>query len=274
MENNIEPYFRSKDNKFTLLKGDCRTILPDFDFLFDMIFADPPYFLSNDGISYQSGKVVSVNKGEWDRNHGADYVNRFNQEWISCCRQKLKPNGTIWISGTYHNIFSVADQLTKLGFKILNVITWVKTNPPPNVSCRYFTHSTEFIIWARKEQKIPHYFNYELMKASNAEKQMTDVWHIPAIERWEKTCGKHPCQKPINLLARIIAASTKENDWILDPFSGSSTTGIAANLLNRRYLGIEQESQYLQMSSARREELDDENVYNCYQKKIKSIKLL
>lgn len=167
----------------------------------------------------------------------------------------MKDNATIWISGTYHNIFSVQQQLIKLGFKILNVITWAKTNPPPNISCRYFTYSSEFIIWARKLAKVPHYFNYELMKTLNGDKQMTDVWHLPAIGRWEKSCGKHPTQKPLGLLARIIEASTKPGAWILDPFSGSATTGIAANLLGRRYLGLEIEDDYLAMSRARREEI-------------------
>jgi site-specific DNA-methyltransferase (adenine-specific) len=146
-----------------------------------MIFADPPYFLSNGGISIQSGKIVNVDKGDWDKGVSPEQMNEFNLKWISLCRDKLKDNGTIWISGTYHNIFSVANALKQLGFKILNVITWAKTNPPPNISCRYFTYSTEFIIWARKMAKVPHYYNYELMKAINDDKQMTDVWRLPAI---------------------------------------------------------------------------------------------
>ena len=186
-------------------------------------------------------------------------MDRFNLRWLSACRDHMKDNATIWISGTHHNIFSVQQQLLKLGFKILNVITWAKTNPPPNISCRYFTYSTEFIIWARKSPKTPHYFNYELMKELNANKQMTDVWQLPAIAKWEKSCGKHPTQKPLSLLARIIQASTQPGAWILDPFSGSGTTGIAANLLGRRYLGLEKEDEFLSMSKARREEI--ENIY-------------
>jgi site-specific DNA-methyltransferase (adenine-specific) len=256
---------------FTLLEGDCMELLPQFEF--DMIFADPPYFLSNDGISVQSGKVVSVNKGEWDRSYGEDYINEFNYKWLSICRDKLKEDGTIWISGTYHNIFSVAHQLTKLGYKILNVITWAKTNPPPNISCRYFTHSTEFIIWARKNEKVSHYFDYELMKESNEGKQMKDVWNLPAIAQWEKSKGKHPTQKPLSLLTRIILASTKPNAWVLDPFSGSSTTGIAANLFNRRFLGIEKEREFLDLSIKRKTEIERENTFNLYRNKIKSVKL-
>ena len=172
------------------------------------------------------------------------------------------------------NIFSVANCLTELGYKILNVVTWAKTNPPPNISCRYFTYSTEFIIWARKSEKKPHYFNYDLMKLINGDKQMTDVWHLPAIARWEKSCGKHPTQKPLALLARIIMASTKSDEWVLDPFCGSSTTGIAANLLGRRYLGIDQEKLYIEMGKNRREELEDIQTYHKYRSKIKDIQFM
>ena len=253
----LKACFRSKNLDFSLLQGDCVDVLSQLDFLFDMIFADPPYFLSNGGISVQSGKQVSVNKGYWDESQGFEKDNEFNRRWLSVCREKLKDDGTIWISGTYHNIFSVAQMLKELNFRILNCITWAKTNPPPNLSCKFFTHSTEFILWARKNKKIPHYFNYDLMKQINGGAQMRDVWQMPAIARWEKTCGKHPTQKPLSLLARIIQASTKENAWILDPFCGSSTTGIAANLLNRRYLGIDQESEFLNLSKKRREEIEN-----------------
>ena len=198
-------------------------------------------------------------------------MNDFNLRWISLCRDKLKDNGTIWISGTYHNIFSVANALTQLGFKILNVVTWAKTNPPPNVSCRYFTYSTEFIIWARKKEKVAHYYNYELMKRINGDKQMRDVWNLPAIAPWEKSCGKHPTQKPLGLLSRIIMASTKPGAWILDPFAGSSTTGIAANLLDRRYLGIEREEEFALMGKRRREEIDNISNYATFRSKIADI---
>lgn len=253
----IHPYYTSPSKDFLLANGDSFKLLKEFDFKFDMIFADPPYFLSNGGISLQSGKVVSVDKGEWDKGMSQDEVMAFNMEWLRLCRDKLKDNGSIWISGTYHNIFSVANSLTVLGYKILNVVTWEKTNPPVNISCRYFKYSTEFIIWARKMKKVPHKFNYELMKELNGGKQMTDVWLMPAIGRWEKTCGKHPTQKPLRLLVRIILATTSQGDWILDPFSGSSTTGIAANLCGRRFAGIEQEEAYCRLSKARREEIDN-----------------
>ena len=232
----IIPFYKSENRDFTIVHGDCFDVLPQFDFKFDMIFADPPYFLSNGGISYQAGKIVCVDKGEWDKGGSTESIMEFNRQWLSLCREKLKDNGTIWISGTHHNIFSIANALTELGYKILNVITWAKTNPPPNISCRFFTYSTEFIIWARKCSKVPHKFNYELMKAINDGKQMTDVWRLPAIGRWEKSCGKHPTQKPLALLTRIILAGTDEHDWILDPFAGSSTTGISANFCSRRLL--------------------------------------
>lgn len=186
----------------------------------------------------------------------------FNMEWLRLCRDKLKDSGTIWISGTCHNIFSVANCLTELGYKILNVITWQKTNPPANISCRFFTYSTEFVIWARKMQKVPHKFNYDLMKELNDGKQMTDVWRMPAIGRCEKTCGKHPTQKPLRLLVRMILASTNQGDWILDPFSGSSTTGIAANLCGRRFAGLEQEEEFCKLSKARREEIENLEDYD------------
>ena len=270
----IKPYYKSSNRDFTLLHGDCFQLLKEFDFKFSCIFADPPYFLSNDGISVQSGKIVSVNKGDWDKGKSHQEMMNFNMEWLSLCREKLKDNGTIWISGTYHNIFSVANCLTELGYKILNVVTWAKTNPPPNISCRYFTYSTEFVIWARKSDKKAHYFNYELMKQINGGKQMTDVWNLPAIAVWEKSCGKHPTQKPLALLSRIIMASTQQGEWVLDPFCGSSTTGIAANLLGRRFLGIDQEQDFVMMSKNRREELDNPQIYTKYRSKIKDIQLM
>ena len=267
----IKSYYKSPNRDFTLLQGECIRLMGEFDFKFDMIFADPPYFLSNGGISVQSGKVVCVDKGEWDKGGTPEHIDLFNEEWIAECREHLTENGTIWISGTYHNIFSVANKLTQLGFKILNVITWAKTNPPPNISCRYFTYSTEFIIWARKCPKKPHYFNYDLMKLLNENKQMTDVWRLPAISRWEKSQGKHPTQKPLALLVRIILASTQHGAWILDPFSGSGTTGIAASLTGRRYLGIEREKEYLDLSIRRRVELENGSIVKSYRKKIRDI---
>ena len=270
----IPSYYKSPNNDFTVIKGDCVETLSKFKFGFDMVFADPPYFLSSGGISCQSGKVVCVDKGEWDKPTTPKEMDAFNLRWLSSVRDHMKENATIWISGTHHNIFSVQQQLQKLGFKILNVITWAKTNPPPNISCRYFTYSTEFIIWARKSHKVAHYFNYDLMKQLNENKQMTDVWRLPAIAPWEKSCGKHPTQKPLGVLARLIQASTKPGAWVLDPFSGSATTGIAANLLGRKYLGLETEEQFLSMSKARREEIENFSKKEDYLKRLAKAKII
>lgn len=270
----IPSYYKSPNNDFTVIKGNCVETLSTFKFGFDMVFADPPYFLSGGGISYQSGKVVCVDKGEWDKPTTPEEMDAFNLRWLSSVRDHMNNNATIWISGTHHNIFSVQQQLLKLGFKILNVITWAKTNPPPNISCRYFTYSTEFIIWARKSPKVAHYFNYELMKQLNENKQMTDVWRLPAIAKWEKTCGKHPTQKPLGVLARLIQASTRPGAWILDPFSGSATTGIAANLLGRKYLGLEIEDEFLSMSKARREEIEESSKKEEYIKRLVRAKII
>lgn len=258
----MQAFYTSPNHDFTLAQGDSFKLMSNFDFKFDMIFADPPYFLSGGGISMQSGKVVCVDKGDWDKPKSQEDMMEWNRHWLSLCREKLKENGSIWISGTYHNIFSVANCLTELGYKILNVITWQKANPPANISCRFFTYSTEFVIWARKSKKVPHKFNYELMKHINGDKQMTDVWRLPAIGQWEKSCGKHPTQKPLRLLTRLILASTDNGDWIFDPFCGSGTTGIAANLCGRRFAGIEQEEDFCKMSVLRYKELSQKGKRN------------
>jgi DNA (cytosine-5-)-methyltransferase len=247
--------FKLSDD-FKLFKGDCFEILPKFKGEFDLIFADPPYFLSNDGLSIQSGKIVSVNKGDWDKGCGIDEIDKFNLRWLALAKDTLTDNGSVMISGTYHNIFSIGRALQKLDYKILNIITWQKTNPPPNFSCRYLTHSTEQIIWARKSEKFKHIFNYELMKKLNNDKQMKDVWSFPAIAPWEKACGKHPTQKPLSLLIRLILMASNENSVICDPFAGSSTTGIAANLLGRKFIGIEKEREFIEISINRKSELD------------------
>ena len=264
----IKPYFKSKDKKFYLLQGDTFDLLPKINHKFDMVFADPPYFLSNNGLTIQNGKIVSVNKGKWDKSKGFDYVNKFNRKWLKVIRERMKDDATIWISGTAHNIFSIGQILNELDYKILNIITWQKTNPPPNFSRRYFTHSTEQIIWARKNKSVPHYYNYDLMKQLNGNKQMRDVWTLPAIAKWEKSCKKHPTQKPLSILTRIVLASTKPNAWIIDPFTGSSTTGIAANMANRRFLGIDKEKEFLEISKCRKIEIENEKIAENYRNKI------
>lgn len=222
---------------------------------FDMIFADPPYFLSNGGITCHAGKMVKVDKGKWDKSQGAELNHEFNLEWLKRCQALLNPNGTIWVSGTHHVIHSIGFAMQQLGMKILNDITWEKPNPPPNLSCRYFTHSTETVIWAAKNEKSKHLFNYPLMRAENGGKQMKSVWRFTSPGNDEKKFGKHPTQKPLKLLDRCILASTNEGALILDPFSGSASTGVAALKNGRRYVGIELDSKYLEISSARLQSL-------------------
>ena len=245
--------FYFEENGFKLINNDTIETLKQFeDKKFNMIFADPPYFLSNDGITCSGGKMVSVNKGEWDTGKTLKEKHEFNKSWIKECYRVLNDDGTIWISGTLHNIYSIGMALEEEGFKILNNITWQKTNPPPNLACKTFTHSTETILWAKKDlPKVKHKFNYDLMKKINDDKQMKDVWTTTLTKPSEKKCGKHPTQKPLEILERVVLASTDENDLILDPFCGSSTTGIAATKLNRNYIGIDNSEENLKLSIRR-----------------------
>jgi site-specific DNA-methyltransferase (adenine-specific) len=263
-------YYDNPEHSIRLLKGDCIEILNQArENSVDMIFADPPYFLSNGGITCHAGKMVSVNKGKWDKSKGVEENHKFNLEWLKACQRVLKPDGTIWVSGTTHIIYSIGFAMQQLGYKVLNDIVWYKRNAPPNLSCRYFTHSTEIVLWAAKNARSKHYFNYQLMKKFNKGKQMRNlwqfnegeeaqtvdnVWEIPSPPAVEKRFGKHPTQKPIELLRRIILATTKEGDLVLDPFCGSSTTGVAAVLLNRRYVGMDLEEEYLELSKKRLKE--------------------
>ncbi len=249
---------------FTLFQGDCLRImaaLPEESV--DMIFADPPYNLSNGGFTCMSGKRESVNKGDWDVSRGAAQDFKFHKKWILACKKIMKKDASIWISGTYHSIYSCGYALTLCGFKILNDIAWFKPNAAPNISCRYFTASHETLLWAKKDEKATHTFNYHCMKDGDwpqdpikkPGKQMRSLWWIPTAPKSEKKFGKHPTQKPLALLKRIIMASTKENDLILDPFSGSSTTGIAAVSLGRKFIGIEKEKEYIDLSTQRYQDL-------------------
>jgi site-specific DNA-methyltransferase (adenine-specific) len=253
------PFFLSKNA--VLFNGDCLEILRSFpENSVDMIFADPPYMLSNDGFTCQSGKMVTVNKGKWDRSKGFDEDTEFHNEWISACRFILKPGGTIWISGTYHNIYQCGYLLGKNKFHILNDIVWFKPNASPNLSCRFFTASHETILWARKDKKAKHVFNYTEMKdghspedkLKNENTQMRSVWSIPSSKGKEKEYGKHPSQKPLDLLKRVVLASTNENNIVLDPFCGSGTTGIACRHFgNRSFIGIEMDESYCELARKR-----------------------
>jgi len=251
-----KPYFVSENA--IIINKDCLEVLARIpENSINMIFADPPYMLSNNGFTCQNGKMVNVNKGKWDKSKGFEEDFIFHDNWISACRRILKPEGTIWISGTYHSIYQCGYILQKNDFHILNDIAWFKPNASPNLSCRFFTASHETIIWARKDKKAKHTFNYKKMKdgkfpedkIKNENSQMRSVWSIPAPKSSEKERGKHPTQKPLDLLLRIIMASTNEGDIILDPFNGGGTTGVASLLMgNRYYVGIEIDRAYCKLT--------------------------
>jgi site-specific DNA-methyltransferase (adenine-specific) len=246
------PAFDDPAHHLRLYQGDCLEILAALPASsVDLVFADPPYFLSNGGITCHAGKMVSVHKGDWDKSKGPNANHEFNTAWLAAAQRVLKPNGSIWVSGTAHVIHSVGFAMQQLGFKLLNDISWVKPNPPPNLSCRYFTHATETIIWAAKDKKSRHTFHYKLMKETNRGKQMKSVWEIRPPEQWEKRFGKHPTQKPVALLERILLASTNEGDLVLDPFAGSGTTLLAALRLSRQAAGCELNAEFLALSLRR-----------------------
>jgi site-specific DNA-methyltransferase (adenine-specific) len=255
------PVFDDPKHHLRIYQGNCLEILAKIpESSVDLVFADPPYFLSNGGITCHAGRMVSVNKGDWDKLPGPDLgpvrarfdkVHEFNTTWLAAAQRVLKPNGSIWVSGTAHVIHSVGFALQQLGFKLLNDISWVKPNPPPNLSCRYFTHATETLIWAAKNSKSRHTFNYKLMKETNRGKQMKSVWEIRPPEPWEKKFGKHPTQKPVALLERILLASTNKGDLVLDPFLGGGTTLLTAFRLRRHALGCELSVDYVSLSIRR-----------------------
>ncbi len=258
----MTPYYNEKN--FRLYSGDAIEQLNNLPAnSVDMIFADPPYFLSSGSFTCHAGKRTNVKKGSWDLSRGTEKNFNFHLEWIKAAKRVLKPNGTIWISGTYHSIYQCGFALEINDFHILNDIAWFKPNASPNLSCRFFTASHETILWARKEKKSKHIFNYDLMKngfwkedsLKKPKTQMRSVWSIATPKPYEKKYGKHPTQKPLELLKRIILASTKEGDLILDPFCGSSTTGLAAAMSGRRYIGIDEETKYLELSVKRFEDI-------------------
>ena len=265
----IKPVFKTDDT--ALYNEDCLEIMSRLpENYIDMIFADPPYMLSNNGISCQAGRMVSVNKGKWDKSKGFIEDLNFHETWIKACRRILKPEGTIWISGTNHSIYQCGYLLQKLDFHILNDISWFKPNAAPNLACTTFAHSHETLLWAKKEKKAKHTFNYEKMKKGAftedkmkaPDKQMRSVWSIPTPTQTEKEFGKHPTQKPLALLKRIVSASTKEGDIILDPFNGSGTTGVASKIIgNRKYIGIEIDEEYINLTIKRLNKYNNQTLF-------------
>lgn len=252
----MTPYFNDNDN-FMLYEGECNSVMDSLTEQVDMIFADPPYFLSNQKKTTAFGKQKIRDKGEWDRVLPWKEINAFNKTWLTRCRNLLKENGTIWVCGTYHNIYSVEQCLIESGFKILNIVVWQKLDPPPTPYGDRLNFSAEYIVWARKNDNVTHCFNYDLLKQLNGGVEMPDVWKFARPGFWERSCGKHPTQKPLRLLYRIIQTCTKEGFTVLDPFAGSCTTGIAANLMGRRFIGIDMNKDYLDYGIRRKIEILD-----------------
>lgn len=259
--NIITPYYNNNNN-FILFDGDTNLILDSLTERVDTIFADPPYFLSNQKRTTQFGKEKIRDKGDWDHVLSWEEINAFNRSWLSKCRNLLKEDGTIWVCGTYHNIYSVEQCLIELGFKILNIVVWQKLDPPPTPYGGRLNFSAEYIVWARKNHNVSHCFNYELLKQMNGGKEMPDVWKIARPGFWERTCGKHPTQKPLRLLYRVLQVCTKEGFTILDPFAGSCTTGIAANLMKRKFIGIDMNKNYLDYGIRRELEILNSDTAN------------
>ena len=253
-------FYQKNSPQVALYLGDCLELLSQLKAeSVDMIFADPPYNLSNNGFSVYAGKRVSVNKGSWDKSKGVENDFEFQSAWIEACKRVLKPNGTIWISGTYHSIYQCGFALQMHGYHVLNDVSWYKPNAPPHLACRMFAASHETLIWARKDKKAKHYFDYKRMKEDdwsedkmkNPGKQMRSVWSITTPKKEEKVYGKHPTQKPLQLLERIIVASTKRGALVCDPFAGSSTTGVAALKHGRNFIGFDTDKEYLNVSKKR-----------------------
>ncbi|HKU80675.1 MAG TPA: site-specific DNA-methyltransferase [Candidatus Tumulicola sp.] len=247
--------WQSEDGRAALCAGDALDLITRIPAdTVDCIWTDPPYLLSNGGMTCVAGRMVRVDKGDWDRSKGLSADHEFNLQWIQECYRVLKPTGTIWVSGTTHVYLSVGMAMLQSGFRILNDIIWEKPAPPPNLGCRCFTHSTETILWASKAPKgssAKYTFNYDQLKALNGGRQMKNVWRLSTPSTEEKRLGKHPTQKPVSLVERCLAASTNKNDVVLDPFSGSATTGVAALRLKRRFIGFERDKAYLSLGSRR-----------------------
>lgn len=251
----LRKVWSANDGESRLYCGDHLTFLGALaDASVDCIWTDPPYFLSNGGSTCVAGRRAPVSKGEWDESRGLAADHAFNQAWIAECRRVLKPSGSLWVSGTHHVYLSVGMAMLEQGFRILNDVVWEKPNPPPNLGCRCFTHATELMLWgtlAQKGSRDRYTFNYEEMKAENGGRQMKNVWRMPAPGQGEKQHGRHPTQKPLALVRRCLAASTAPGDLVVDPFSGSGTTALAALSLERRFMGTELDAEYASLARTR-----------------------
>ena len=255
-ESNISPFYYDIENKIKLYNLETFSFLPQIpDNCVDLIFVDPPYFLSSGGITCSSGKRVCVDKGGWDKSRNIESIHDFNKKWLLDSKRILKPNGTIWVCGTFHNIFSVGFALQELGFKILNNIVWEKQDPPPNLTQKYFTHASEHLIWASKTKHSKHTFNYDMLKTISNGKPMKsvwrDIWKMPSANNSEKVFGKHPTQKPEGVIERAILASSNTGDLVFDPFCGSGTTGVVCKKQNRKFVGIDNNIEYLNIAKKR-----------------------
>ncbi|GMU61116.1 MAG: hypothetical protein AMXMBFR34_28790 [Myxococcaceae bacterium] len=266
---------RARSRDYVLYEGDSLELLGQFEErTFDLVFVDPPYFLSNGGYTCSGGRRVPVKKGDWDASRGLEADHAFTVAWLRKCQRLLKPSGTIWVTGTQHVIFSVGWAMQSLGFTLLNTITWFKPNAGPNLSCRYFTHSNEILVWAspgppNKRLRRLRYLHSgggadvprdasTLPKTGEAELDSNGdgrVWTILTPRPAEKVHGKHPTQKPLALLERVVDACTSGDDLVLDPFCGSGTTGVAAVARGRRFVGIDMEAEYLDLAKRRIEGL-------------------
>jgi len=241
-----------------IIQGDCLQVLRTLpDASVDLVFADPPYNLQLQGdlLRPNQTRVDAVNDA-WDYFDSFSSYDAFTRAWLSECRRVLKDNGTIWVIGSYHNIFRVGSIMLDLGYWILNDIIWQKSNPMPNFRGTRFTNATETLIWAKKSEKQKKYtFNYHALKALNDDKQMQNVWYIPLCTGAERirVDGRkaHSTQKPEALLYRVLLASSNPGDVVLDPFFGTGTTGAVAKSLRRHYIGIEREAQYVQIARQR-----------------------
>jgi site-specific DNA-methyltransferase (adenine-specific) len=217
----------------------------------DVIFADPPYRLSGGGVSVKSGRLAPVDKGEWDRSKGFRADHEFNVRWLKAAQRVLKPDGTLWVSGTHHIIFSIGFALQSLGFRIINQIAWQKPDPAPNALHTAFTHAHETLLWASKNRRAHHTFNYDLINSPNPQTQLSSVWRIPTVPKVEKLHGYHPTQKPLRLVRRALLASTREGEFVFDPFCGSGTTAVTAKELNRAFVGAELEREFAKLAERR-----------------------